>query len=339
MTEPLIEQIKSLKSEATAALTGVTTAAELEQWRVQYVGRRGKLSKLLRSIKTIELAARRVVGKAGNKLQQELTQAYEEKKQEASVMMPRATKTAATFAATSPVPPQGHMHPLTHSIRKLLEIFTQMGFLVVEGPEVEEARYNFDLLNIPLEHPARTETDTFYLKDFPQLVLRTHVSPLQIRAVIEKKLIPPFRIMYFGPSYRSEKEDATHTALFYQYEFMVVSESITLAGLKGIAQKLYSSFFNQQVEIVLRPAYFPFVEPGFEVHVQDNITGKGGWLEMAGAGVVHPNVLRNINVDPKKYQGIALGGGVDRLAMIKYGIPDIRLLYSNNMQFLTQFSQ
>jgi phenylalanyl-tRNA synthetase alpha chain len=231
----------------------------------------------------------------------------------------------------------GHLHPLTQSLRRAQDIFAALGFQFVEGPEIEQIAYNFDNLNIGPEHPSRAETDTFYLKDFPDLVLRTHVSTLQSRGVLENNLKPPFRIFYYGPTYRSEKEDATHGSVFHQYEFMVVDEKVNLADLKSIVQTFYSLFFGKEMEIRFRPGFFPFVEPGLEVDIRDKVTKKGGWLEMAGAGAVHPEVLKKINIDPAKYQGIALGGGLDRLAMLKYGVPDIRLLYSGNVRFLEQF--
>lgn len=325
--------IKKLKSQAIEALERVETAQELEQWRIAYIGRKGAVPQLLRSVKDIPASQRKAVGKAANELRAQLEEAFEGKHQSIG-----SSPEAEAVPVTQGELPPGHLHPITLALRKCRKIFSDMGFLVVEGPDVELATYNFDQLNIPFEHPARAETDTFYIENHPDLVLRTHVSSLQTRGVFEHELTPPYRMFYYGPSYRSEKEDATHGSVFQQYEFMVVDESTNLADLKTIVTTFYSKFFGREMEVRFRPSYFPFVEPGLEVDMRDKVTGKGTWLEMAGAGMVHPNVLRNLNIDPGKYQGIALGGGLDRLVMLKHNIPDIRLLYSGDIRFLKQFS-
>jgi len=330
MTDHTSEELTQLKKKAESELQQVADAAVLEKWRIAYLGRKGAVPKLLRGVKDLPTKARRAVGQAGNKLRRELTEAYQKRQQE---LEPSTARHSAGAAAVQP----GHLHPITLALRQARDIFTSMGFSIVEGPNLEEAAYNFDNLNIDLEHPARAESDTFYIQDHPDRVLRTHVSTLQSRAVIEHDLTPPFKIFYYGPSYRAEKEDATHGAIFQQYEFMVVDETVNLADLKAIITEFYSRFFGSKTDIRFRPSYFPFVEPGLEVDMRDTITGKGDWLEMAGAGMVHPNVLRNINVDPARYQGIALGGGLDRLVMLKHGIPDLRLLYAGDLSFLRQF--
>ncbi len=346
MTGLLIEQVKSLKSEAANALVTVRTAKELEQWRVRYIGRRGKMPLLLRRIKELPFTQRRTVGQAGNELRSHLTHVYEEKKTVLpNLEVPPQLKAATAPRATSPVPPPGHLHPLTLTIRRILDIFSRLGFLVVEGPEAEEARYNFDALNIPLEHPARAETDTFYLTT-KGLVLRTQTSPVQIRAVLEYNLVPPFRILSPGRVFRAERTDATHETTFYQFEGLEVHQHISIADFKGVVQTVYSDFFEKEVRIRLRPSYFPFVEPGFEVDVNCTfceqrgcrICKHTGWIEMMGAGMVHPNVLRNMNIDPNHWQGYAFGGAIDRLAMLRHGIADIRLLWLGDLRFLTQFS-
>lgn len=346
--------LRALSSKAQAELAAAADAPALEAWRVQYLGRKGALPLLLRHVKALSVQDRKEIGKLGNELRQRLEKLFEERvggqvyspvgvytpgvetgSQRHSQQHPRGVNmvdTPGVYTTSS-----GHLHPLTQSLRRAQAIFAALGFQFVEGPEIDELRYNFDNLNIGTEHPSRAETDTFYLKNFPNLVLRTHVSTMQSRGPLENNLQPPFRIFYYGPTFRSEKEDATHGSVFHQYEFMVVDETVNLANLKYIVQTFYSLFFNREMAIRFRPGYFPFVEPGLEVDMRDKVTKKGGWLEMAGAGMVHPQVLRNINIDPAKYQGIALGGGLDRLAMLKYGIPDIRLLYSGNTRFLTQF--
>lgn len=331
MTNPL-KDINELKEKALAKLASADSSASLEVWRVAYIGRKGAVPTLLRGVKDLPEQERGAAGQAANALREELANEYAKRVEELPAQQAQVTTHTAVSNA------KGHMHPLTLALRDTQRIFTSMGFTIVEGPDIELAKYNFDDLNIDAEHPSRAETDTFYLKGFPDLVLRTHVSPLQIRGVLDNNLKPPFKIVYYGPSYRDEKEDTTHGALFQQYEFMVVDTVTNLANLKYIITRFYSEFFRKEMEVRFRPSFFPFVKPGLEVDMRDTTTGKGEWLEMAGAGMVHPKVLESINVDPKKYQGIALGGGLDRLVMLRHGIPDIRTMYSGEIRFLKQFS-
>ena len=328
------QDIDQLAQIAKSSLEESRDIAQLEAWRVEYLGRKGKVPLFLRNIKDLSQGERAEAGKVANQLRQELEATYEQKKEALSSPSDTNNQIPDTkYELTA----KGHLHPLTATLRQIRDIFAAMGFTIVEAPDIEEARFNFDNLNINLEHPARAETDTFYIKDHPNLVLRTHVSNTQSRGVFDNKLTPPFKMMYYGASFRSEKEDATHLSVFQQYEFMVVSETVNLSDLKSIIETVYSLYFSKTVKVRFRPAYFPFVEPGLEVDMEDKVTGKGGWLEMAGAGMVHPNVLKNLNIDSTKYQGIALGGGLDRLAMLKYNIPDIRNFYSGNARFLKQF--
>jgi phenylalanyl-tRNA synthetase alpha chain len=219
-----------------------------------------------------------------------------------------------------------------------------MGFQLAEGPLVEEARFNFDMLNIPLEHPARAETDTFYLENGH--ILRTHTSPVQVRTVLENNLTPPFKIFSPGRTFRSEKTDATHESTFHQFEGLAVGDNITIAGFKGDIEQIFARFFGQNISVRLRTSYFPFVEPGFEVDISCvfcqakgcRVCKHSGWIEVMGAGMVHPNVLRNMNINPEKYQGYAFGGAIDRLTMLRHGINDIRLFWSGDIDFLRQFS-
>lgn len=331
MTQEHENHLKQLELGAKQALENVSNGAQLEQWRVEYIGRKGALPAFLRNVKDLPAEQRAAAGAAGNVLRQQLEAAYQEKSQQYTT-----SNVNTTDSSLKPGP--GHLHPISIAMRRTQQIFASMGFHIVDGPDVELAKNNFDQLNIPFEHPARAETDTFYLKGFPDLVLRTHVSSLQSRGVEEHNLTPPFKMMYAGATYRSEKEDATHSSVFYQYEFMIVDNSANLSTLKSIATTFYTLFFGKEVEIRFRPSFFPFVEPGLEVDMRDAVTGKGQWLELAGAGMVHPNVLRNINLDPDVYQGIALGGGLDRLVMLQHNIPDIRLLYGGDIRFLRQFS-
>lgn len=246
---------------------------------------------------------------------------------------------------------KGHIHPLTQVQKQIIDIFNSIGFEVAEGPEMESEYYNFDALNIPASHPARDMQDTFWLRQKNQisnlksqkLVLRTHTSPVQARYMEKNK--PPFKIIVPGRVFRNEATDATHEAQFYQVEGLVVGERITLADLKGTLEMFLQHLFGESVQIKLRPGFFPFVEPGVEIDMLCfKCKGSGctackqsGWIEILGAGMVHPKVLNNAGIDPRKYTGFAFGVGVDRLAMLKYGIPDARSLYAGDLRLVNQF--
>lgn len=341
MTKPTLEELKKLQSEAVASLGAVSEAANLEDWRVKYLGRKGTVPMLLRGVKDLSIKERRVFGEEANKVRRELEQLYETKQKVASGPVDWAV--AKEEVGSEPSAP-GHLHPLTLTIRRIENILSDMGFTIAEGPLVEDPVYNFDLLNIPLEHPARAATDTFYVEG--GRVLRTHTSPVQLRSVLENNLRPPFKIFSPGRVFRAEKTDVSHDATFYQFEGLVVSDSITIADFKGVIEEFYSRFFDKKVITRLRPSFFPFVEPGFEVDISCVFCqGKGcrvckqsGWIEIMGAGMVHPNVLKNMNIDPAKYQGFAFGGAIDRIAMLRHDIPDIRLFWSGDLKFLRQFS-
>ncbi len=238
------------------------------------------------------------------------------------------------FDITAPgkKPVFGHLHPLTQVRRKVEEIFQSMGFSVLEGPEAETEWYNFDALNIPKDHPARDMWDTLWLKpENSKLLLRTHTSPVQIRYM--EKNQPPLRIIVPGKAFRHEATDASHEINFYQLEGLMVDKAVSAANFKAIIEEFFKRFFGRPAEIRMRPSYFPFVEPGFEI----DIKWDKGWLEMMGAGMVHPKVLKNSGLNPKLWQGFAFGIGLDRLAMMKYKIDDIRLFYSGDLRFLHQF--
>ena len=235
------------------------------------------------------------------------------------------------------LPPQGHLHPLTLVQRQIEEIFQSMGFSVVDGPEVETEHYNFDALNVPKDHPARDLWDTFWLKDL-DLLLRTHTSPVQARYM--EKNNPPLRIIVPGRCFRHEATDATHDVQFYQFEGLMVGKNVSVVNFKGIIEEFFKQFFKSDIKVRLRPSYFPFVEPGFEVDVmprQARHKKEKEWLEIMGAGMVHPNVFKEVGYNPKNWQGFAFGAGIERLAMIKYQIDDIRLFYSSDLRFLEQF--
>lgn len=243
-------------------------------------------------------------------------------------------------------PKQGHIHPISSLIREANNIFLQMGFTFAEGPLLESERYNFDALNVPKDHPARDMQDTFFIKDMPGHVLRTHTSNVQIRYMeeqLKKGVEPPYRMVTMGKVFRNEATDMTHEAEFFQMEGLVVGKDITLAHLKGTLEQFFAKLFKgASVEIRFRPSFFPFVEPGVEVDMRlvgENIPEKlkDKWIEMMGAGMIHPNVLKNAGVDPTKYQGFAFGMGLDRLALLRWGIDDVRHMHSADLRFVNQF--
>lgn len=346
MTELSPVGLKNLQEEALAALAAVDSAAALESWRVAYIGRKGTLTLLLRELKDVPATERKVVGQAANDVRVALQAAFAAAQEKfGEVTASRATKKKSAEGVTylSGLPEPGHLHPLTLTIRRIQRIFSELGFGVVEGPEVEDQTYNFDLLNIPPTHPTRSETDTFYVEGGP--VLRVHTSPVQLRAVLQYQLKPPFKIISPGRVFRSERTDATHETTFYQFEGLALSDKTTVADLKGAITEFYSRFFEAAVTIRLRPSYFPFVEPGFEVDMSCvfckaegcRICKYSGWIEIMGAGMVHPTVIANMQFDPAQVQGYAFGGAVDRLAMLYYGIDDIRNLWTGDLKFLKQF--
>ncbi len=242
--------------------------------------------------------------------------------------------------------PRGHIHPISHLIREANRIFSGMGFTFAEGPLLETEWYNFDALNVPKDHPARDMQDTFFIKDAPGTVLRTHTSPVQVRymeAQIKKGIQPPYRIIVPGRAFRNEATDMTHESQFFQIEGLAVGEDVSLAHLKGTLERFFRELFRgASVEIRFRPSFFPFTEPSVEVDMRlvgENVPEKlrGRWIEMMGAGMVHPSVLQNAGVDPKKYRGFAFGMGLDRLAMLRWGIDDVRLMHSADLRFINQF--
>lgn len=319
----------------------------------KYLGRKGEITKILRALSDLPKEKRAEMGKAANELKKELEEKIKEKSASFKTL-PQRSKIDVT--APGAKLPKGHLHPLTLVRQKVEEIFGSLGFEIVEGPDIETEYYNFDALNIPPDHPAREMWDTFWLHGNQNarsndravsvgngLLLKTHTSPMQIRYMETHQ--PPFRIIVPGRCFRYEATDASHSHTFYQIEGLMVGKDISLANLKGVMEAFVKEFFSKETEIRWRPGYFPFVEPGLEADISCQVCkGKGcsvcqktGWLEMMGAGMVHPNVLKNSGVNPKFWQGFAFGMGLDRIAMMKYKINDIRLLYSGDIRFLRQF--
>ncbi len=238
---------------------------------------------------------------------------------------------------------EGRLHPITAATREVADIFAEMGFSVAFGPELEDERYNFDMLAIPSDHPARDMQDTFWIKDKKEKVMRTHTSPVQVRYIeeqLKEGIQPPYRVIVPGKVFRNEATDATHEAQFYQNEGLAIGEDVTLAHLKGTLDQFFKQYLGENAKVRFRPSFFPFTEPSVEVDVWFEPMGKEGrWLEVMGGGMVHPSVIENAGLDSKKYQGFAFGGGIERLIMIKHGIPDVRLFHSGDLRFIYGFDE
>ena len=332
--------LKKLKIEAKKSLKSTKNLKDLDKVFSAYFGKKGKMTSAFNLMKDMAQKERAKFGKDLNNLKRFIEKAIEEKKSTLTKTPPG--KEWLDVTAPGKKLSLGHLHPLTLTIRKAVEIFQEMGFAVVEGPEIENEFYNFDALNIPPDHPARDLWDTLWLKD-RNMLLRTHTSPVQIRYM--EKNNPPLRIIAPGRVFRYEATDASHDVQFYQLEGLMVDKTISIANFLAIIQEFFSRFFGKKVKVRLRPSYFPFVEPGFEVDMSCLSCGglgcsackKSGWMEIMGAGMVHPNVYDACAINPKEWQGFAFGIGLDRLAMMKYKINDIRLFYSGDLRFLNQF--
>lgn len=323
--------ISKIAENAKKEIDSANTPDLLESVRVKYLGRRGELTQVLRSLKDLPLKERKKIGFKANKLKDDLTFLITEKAQKLKTGGPK-TKVDLTRPGERVV--RGHLHPLTIIDREVQSIFRSLNFSVVDGPEVESEYYNFDALNIPQNHPARDMWDTFWIRnpDNLKLLLRTHTSPVQVRYM--EKNNPPFQIIVPGRVFRYEATDASHEINFYQVEGLMVGKDITLANFKYIVEAFFKKLFGSNIKFRFRPSYFPFVEPGIEVDIKFS---RGGWLEIMGAGMVHRNVFKAAGYNPENVQGFAFGVGMDRLAMIKYDIPDIRLFYSGDLRFIRQF--
>jgi len=321
-----------IKQKAIEEITQANDLKKLEEIYRTYIGRKGKLTEVLRSLKDLSEKERKEKGKIANQIKQEISQMIKDKEQKIlSKKDVNDNREWIDITAPGIKIPQGHLHPITLVQRQVEDIFQSMGFSVLDGPEVETEYYNFDTLNVPKDHPARDMWDTFWLKDL-NLLLRTHTSPMQARYM--EKNNPPLRIIIPGRCFRYEATDSTHDVQFNQFEGLMVGENISVSNFKAIIEEFFKQFFNSSdIKVRLRPSYFPFVEPGFEVDIKRK---DGNWLEIMGAGMVHPNVFKTAGYI-KEWQGFAFGMGIDRLAMIKYQIDDIRLFYKNDLRFLKQF--
>ncbi len=337
------EKLMSIKESAFNELTNADSSSKLEEIRVKYLGKKGELTTILRSMGGLSKEERPVVGKLVNEVKKEVEDKIEEKLN--IIKEKEKNDKLASEIIDISMPGKKNMigkrHPLDLTLESMKDIFISMGFTVEEGPEVELDYYNFEALNIPKNHPARSEQDTFYVND--NLVLRTQTSPVQIR-VMENQT-PPIKMIGPGKVYRSDAVDATHSPIFYQMEGLVIDKGVTFADLKGTLELFAKKMFGDKVKTKFRPHHFPFTEPSAEMDATCFVCeGEGcrvckgsGWIELLGCGMVHPQVLRNCGIDPEVYSGFAFGFGVDRMVMLKYGIDDIRLLYESDMRFLNQF--
>ena len=337
------DQLKSIREHVTEELKSIQDSASLEQLRVRVLGKKGELTAILRGMGKLPAEERPKMGQIVNETREKLEEAidsaaaalrakekeYRLKKETIDVTLPGETRSA------------GSLHPMNIVLNDLLDIFTGMGFEAVEGPEIEYDHYNFELLNLPKNHPARDAQDTFYVDD--NVVLRTHTSPVQARIMTTRK--PPIRIVSPGRVYRADEVDATHSPVFHQIEGLVLDENISIGDLKGTLDTFAQRLYGKGIATRFRPSFFPFTEPSAEVDLTCSACrGKGcrtckgtGWIEVLGAGMVNPRVLDMCGIDSKKYSGFAFGMGIERLTLLKYNVPDLRYLYENDLRFLKQF--
>jgi phenylalanyl-tRNA synthetase alpha chain len=331
-----IDQIEPLKQSALAELRAASDLAALEQARVEHIGTHGKFTTLLKQLGALSKEERPAAGKLLNQAKVELETALAERRSELDLKA-ALPKEPTDFTLPGRRRTLGKLHPLTQVTEDIVRSFRKIGFVVADGPEVEDEYHCFDALNTPADHPARDTQDTFYLDTPGRLLLRTHTSSVQIRVM--KKQPPPVRIIVPGRVYRRDNADATHNPTFQQIEGLYVDKGVTVGDLKGTVEFVFKDLLGADVKIRFRPHYFSYTEPSFEIDFSSALVKKMGkdWLEIAGCGMVHPQVFENVGYDPEVWTGWAFGFGIERIAMIRYGINDIRLLYENDVRFLKQF--
>ncbi len=337
------EQLEKIRLAAAEALAGVENGEMLDAVRVKYLGKKGELTAVLRGMGALSAEERPAIGQLANEVRAFVEGEIEKKK---AVIAEKAREEKLKSEVIDVTMPgrrrvEGRLHPLTQVLDEVTDIFTGMGFTIAEGPDIELDYYNFEALNIPADHPARDTQDTFYIND--KILLRTQTSPVQVRVMEKTK--PPIRIISPGRVFRSDAVDATHSPVFHQIEGLVVDKGVTMADLKGTLEAFVKGLYGDDAKIRLRPHHFPFTEPSAEVDVSCFVCGgkgcgvcKGeGWIEILGAGMVHPKVLANCGIDPEVYSGFAFGLGLERIVMRRYNIDDLRLFFENDMRFLKQF--
>ena len=337
-----MENLEPLANQARLAIAAAEDSATLEQLRVDYLGKKGQLTSLLKSLSNLSPEDRPKAGALINVVKQELQALIGERKAalDADAVTAKLEHEAIDVTLPGREKNLGGVHPVTRTIERMEDFFSAIGFEVVEGPEIEDDYHNFEALNIPAHHPARAMHDTFYIDE--HTVLRTHTSPVQVRVMETQK--PPLRIICPGRVYRCDS-DLTHTPMFHQVEGLLVDERSSFSDLKGLIEDFLRVFFERDLDVRFRPSYFPFTEPSAEVDIQCvNCEGNGcrvcsqtGWLEVMGCGMVHPKVFESSGIDTEKYSGFAFGMGVERLAMLRYGVNDLRLFFDNDLRFLEQF--
>lgn len=339
------DSLKQLRDQATNDLNKITDLKSLDNLVLEYFGRkRGKLTNILRSLKSLDAKQKKTLGSEANTVKIEIWKLIDKKRRE---IKNQGKNEFIDFTIDGDVPNLGHLHPITLARREIEKIFREMGFSVLEGPEIESDFYNFEALNMPPEHPARDMWDTFYLSSKSEsrnskLLLRTHTSPMQVRVM--EKFKPPLAVIVPGRVFRNEATDARHEHTIDMMEGFYVDEHVNLGHLKWSLSQWFKALFGKKVEVILRPSYFPFTEPSLEVVMSCIFCDKKGcpvchtgWLEMGGAGMIHPKVFEAVGYPAGKYSGFAFGLGVGRIAMLKYDIPDIRMFYQNDVRFLEQF--
>ena len=337
------QQLEEIKKSALGVIENLQDMQQVENARIKFLGKKGELTSILKQMGKLSAEERPVIGQLANEIRAELDKKITDKtKQLKEIALNEKLKSEAIDVTMPGESVElGHIHPLTAVLNELKDIFIGMGFNIAEGPEVEKDYYNFEALNIPKDHPARDTQDTFYINE--NVVLRTQTSPVQIRVMENTE--PPIRIIAPGRVYRSDAVDDTHSPLFHQVEGLVVDKGINMADLKGTLEAFAKRLYGEDTKIRLRPHHFPFTEPSCEIDVSCfKCGGKGcpmckgeGWIEILGGGMVHPKVLKNGGIDPEVYSGFAFGVGLERLTMFKYNIDDMRLLYENDLRFLSQF--
>ena len=335
---------EAIQAEALARIQAAKSEDELRAAEREYLGKQGAVQGLLARIPSLEPAERGAAGKQANQIKGAINRALEERGQALAGQAMEEERLALGFDPTLPPPAveRGSLHPITQVTRELEDLFASMGYHILDGPEVERDHYNFEALNIPADHPARDSQDTFYCDEEGKLVLRTHTSPVQVRAM--ERLQPPFRAVAPGKVFRQESTDASHEHTFHQMEGLVVGKDISVGHLIGAMKTLLAGIFGRELEVRLRPGYFPFVEPGFELDARCpfctdgcSVCKKTTWIELLPCGLVHPEVLRAGGIDPEQWSGFAFGLGLSRLVMLRYGIDDVRHLLSGDLRFLRQF--
>ncbi|MBM4030196.1 MAG: phenylalanine--tRNA ligase subunit alpha [Planctomycetes bacterium] len=322
-----------VRRQAIARIEGALTPDELELARSAYLGRSGALKALTGRLGALPPEERRAAGRLANEIKAAILEALAAREEALQRIRGQAARAAADITVPGERRPIGHEHPLRQAEAELREVFARLGFEAVEGPEVELAYYNFEALNIPAEHPSHDSFDTFYIGG--DILLRSHTSPVQVRVMEQRK--PPIRVVVPGRVFRPDTPDATHSPVFHQIEGLVVGEDVTFGDLKAVLTMAMRELFGPNTQTRFRPSFFPFTEPSAEVDVCCEIGGQQRWLELLGAGMVHPKVFQAVGYDPERYTGFAFGMGIDRVALLKFGIPDIRLLLENDLRFLEQF--